>query len=92
VDGQVRGVTALQAAAGRGSVAVVRLLLAAGADPDRCDPGSASGRTAVHAAAAAGHVDVVRALLEAGADTEVTDCNGATALGAAVQASRQWRD
>lgn len=84
VDQCMRGVTALQAAARRGSVDVCRCLLAAGAEPDRFDP--ASGDTALHAAAAAGHVDAVRVLLEAGADAEVTDSNGATALGVAAQA------
>jgi len=76
-------VTPLQAAVRRGCPELVRCLLAAGADPERCD--SVSGETALHAAARAGHVDVVKVLLDARADAEVTDGNGATALAVAAQ-------
>jgi len=84
IDQCLRGVTALLAAAQRGSADLCRCLLDAGADPDRFDP--VSGDTALHVAATAGHVDIVRVLLDARVDTEVTDSNGATALGAAAQA------
>ena len=84
VDQCLRRVTALRAAADRGSPDLCRCLLAAGADPDRFDPDS--GDTALHAAARGGHVDVMRVLLDARADAEVTDSSGATALGAAAQA------
>ena len=83
IDQSLRGVTALRAAAQRGSADLCHCLLAAGADPDGFDP--VSGDTALHAAAKAGHVDVARVLLDARANPEITDSNGATALGAAAQ-------
>ena len=73
---------ALFAAAERGHVELVRLLLAAGADVDRRDPDS--GCTALHAAVA-GSADgaapeIVRLLLDAGADVDATTTDGASAL------------
>jgi ankyrin repeat protein len=73
---------ALHAAAGRGRLELVRMLLAAGADVDRRD--HESGRAPLHeavAAAPAGDApDVVRALLAAGADVNATTSDGASAL------------
>ncbi len=57
--------TPLELASRSGSPAVVKALLAAGADPNRPD---ASGATALHLAAAAGNPDAVSALLEKGAN------------------------
>jgi len=73
---------ALHAAAGRGRLELVRILLAAGADVDRRDPDS--GRAPLHEAVAAGPAgdapEVVRALLDAGADVNATTSDGASAL------------
>jgi ankyrin repeat protein len=60
------GSTALHAAAARGHVALVDLLLGHGAEPNARDAGD--NASPLHFAAGAGHVDVVRALLDAGAD------------------------
>jgi ankyrin repeat protein len=57
--------TPLQLASRSGSPAVVKVLLAAGADPNRPD---ANGATALHLAAAAGSPEAVSALLEKGAN------------------------
>jgi ankyrin repeat protein len=73
---------ALHAAAGRASLDLVRLLLAAGADVDRRDP--ETGRAPLHEAVAAGPGgdadEVVRLLIEAGADVDATTDDGASAL------------
>jgi ankyrin repeat protein len=73
---------ALHAAARHGRLELVRLLLDAGADPDRRDPDT--GRTALHDAVAAGPggdgAEVVRVLLAAGADVNATTNDGASAL------------
>jgi ankyrin repeat protein/catechol 2,3-dioxygenase-like lactoylglutathione lyase family enzyme len=60
------GSTALHAAAARGHLALVGLLLRHGAEPNARDTGD--NASPLHFAAGAGHVDVVRALLDAGAD------------------------
>ena len=57
--------TPLELASRTGSPAVVKALLAAGADPNRPD---ASGATALHLAASAGNPEAVSALLEKGAN------------------------
>ncbi|MGY1622184.1 ankyrin repeat domain-containing protein [Geodermatophilus sp. SYSU D00965] len=73
---------ALHAAAGRGHLELVRLLLAAGADVNRRDPDS--GRSALHVAIASATdgdaPEVVRVLLDAGADVNATTNDGASAL------------
>jgi ankyrin repeat protein len=61
----------------RNPVDAVKLLLAAGADPDAKTP---DGDTALHLAAFAGKLDIVRALVEGGADPNVKDAAGKTAL------------
>lgn len=61
-------------AAQHGQAAVVRGLLARGADPDRFNPpGAHPHSTPLHQAAFAGHAEVVELLLEAGARTDLRD-------------------
>ena len=55
----------------------MKLLLAAGADPDTK---AADGTTALHQAAQGGNLDAVRVLAEAGATLDVTNRDGLTAL------------
>jgi ankyrin repeat protein len=86
---------ALLAAAGRGRVDLVRMLLDAGAGVDRRDPHT--GRTPLHAAVAAGPggdaPDIVKVLLAAGADVNATTNDGASALDISrVSAARSRRD
>jgi ankyrin repeat protein len=66
-------VTPLIRAAEGGHVAIVRLLLARGADPNTTD---AEGRTPLAAAAEAGYPEVVKALLDAAADPQRRDGEG----------------
>lgn len=60
------GWTLLHAAANRGQLGVVELLLARGLDPNVLEQGDRS--YAMHWAAAGGHLDVVRRLADAGGD------------------------
>jgi ankyrin repeat protein len=85
---------ALHFAAGGARLAVVRLLLEAGADVNRRDP--ATGRTPLHAAIGAGSGgearEVVGMLLAAGADVNATTTDGASALDMShVSAARHRR-
>ncbi|WP_433548145.1 ankyrin repeat domain-containing protein [Streptomyces sp. CA-294286] len=77
------GTTALYAAAVNDRAGAVRLLLAAGADPDR-PSGSGDdprgGDLPLCAAAVGGHTEVVRALLAAGARPDLREAYGFTAL------------
>jgi ankyrin repeat protein len=70
--------TALMNAASSGSLAVVRMLVEAGADVNTQDP---SGDSALmRAVVFPGHLRVVEYLLEHGADPELKDCDGCSAL------------
>jgi hypothetical protein len=65
---------ALTLAADHGHVAIVRLLLDAGEDPNRYNPvGGHSHTTPLHQAAGAGREDVVRLLVERGARLDLKD-------------------
>ena len=65
----------------RAQLAVVKRLLAAGADPDITD---GEGQSALHQMVQVGHVATARALLEAGADPNLRDESGKAALHYAV--------
>jgi len=70
-------------AAQAGRAEALRLLLAAGADPDRGD--DATGRTPLHIAAATGKAGVVAQLIRAGARPDAPDHRGLPALIEATQ-------
>lgn len=72
----VQPATLREAAAG-GAIAMVQLLLDAGADADGCDR---RGWSAAHLAAEEGHWDVVQLLLSHGADVKGTGPDGVTLL------------
>lgn len=85
--------TPLMAAADAGHAEAVRMLLAAGADPDAMAGTDGGGyqmtmslQRPLHFAAGAGHAEVVALLLDAGADPNPTDAQGMTGspLAAAV--------
>ena len=65
----------LHCAAAHGQAALVRSLLAAGADPNAVDD---NGATPLHWAAVQGHYAVARLLLEAGANPNAENNKGAT--------------
>ena len=73
--------TPLHAAAEVGDADAVRLMLAAGADPNSKDE---DGHTALQAGAGLGLVGVLRHLLVAGADPNTQGRNGCTALHSAI--------
>ena len=75
------GLTPLLFAARDGRVEGVKVLLAAGADPNVVDP---DRHTAAILALMNGHLDVVRVLIEHGIDVNMEDKVGQTALYAAV--------
>ncbi|RWA11049.1 hypothetical protein EKO27_g4041 [Xylaria grammica] len=62
------GLTALQVAAGSGSLEVVKRLLDAGADVNQCNQRLFGGLTAIQLAVNSGSLAMVNCLLEAGAD------------------------
>jgi uncharacterized protein len=62
---------------------VVRVLIAAGADPDARDPEPGS-ESALHWAASSGDVDVARALIDGGADVNLPDGSIGTPLENAI--------
>ena len=74
----------LHAAAGRGDVAEVRRLVAAGADLEKQGE---DGWRPIHLAAWEGHVEVVKLLVELGADKNATDSRGGTPLHLATAAA-----
>ncbi|MFJ8857430.1 ankyrin repeat domain-containing protein [Streptomyces sp. NPDC102451] len=76
-DGE--GTTALYLAAVQDLPGAVRLLLAAGADPNRAS-GPEAGDLPLCGAACGGHAEVVAALLSAGADPDLSEDFGFTAL------------
>lgn len=61
------------------NVEIVKSLLQAGADPNKCNRVSRQDY-ALLMAVSLGNVDIVRVLLDAGADPNVTGANKATAL------------
>lgn len=64
---------------------VVKVLLAAGADPNRVNP---LERAALHGAIYADNAEVIRTLLEAGASIGAKDVSGRTPMGMALQEGR----
>jgi ankyrin repeat protein len=66
---------AIHAAAASGNVAIARLLLNAGADPNATQEG---GFTPLHSAAASGNNELVRLLIERGADPNARTATGQT--------------
>jgi hypothetical protein len=64
--------------------AVVRLLIAAGADPNARSPGKQFAETPLHWAASSDDVDVASALVDAGADLEAPDGSIGSPLGNAI--------
>lgn len=73
------GTTALYLASVQDLPGAVRLLLAAGADPDRAS-GPEAGDLPLCGAACGGHTEVAEALLSAGADPDLSEEFGFTAL------------
>ena len=80
-------ITLLKMACGQGNLAVVKLLVASGANPNDHggdedeDPEEADStrKAPIHIAAQRGHANIVRWLVEAGADPRQLDRNGSTA-------------
>ena len=79
------GMTPLSYAARAGNTACVRLLLAAGADPDQAS--EPARWTALHEAANQGHAAVARCLLEAGAKVDALTQDGRSPLMLALAGS-----
>ena len=83
------GCNALMCAVTHGQAAVLKLLLARGADPTRTD---AQGRGALHAAALTSYAsaaNMMKDLVEAGASCDQADAAGCTALMLALEANNK---
>lgn len=80
------GVTALHLAAGRGHLAVVKALIAGGANVNMMSyrPNGEHNSGALYIASIWGHLQVAKTLLAAGADVRQRDSDGGTSLHAAV--------
>jgi ankyrin repeat protein len=63
---------------------IVRMLIAAGADPNARDPDKPGSETPLHWAASSDDVDVARALIDGGADLETPDGSIGTPLDNAI--------
>lgn len=81
----IKGSEALYAAAFFGELAVVKILLSLGADPDEC---GGKYRTPLGAASAEGHLAVVRRLIKAGANVKYSDARMGNALHIAASRGR----
>jgi len=79
-------VAVINSAAASGRADLVKLVLAAGADPNARQQ---LGWTALHAAAARDNVEMAQALLEAGANPALRNDDGQTAAGKAGPATAE---
>jgi uncharacterized protein len=85
------GSTPLYVAAVQGETEIVRILLDAGADPNKESAGESEG-TPLCAAASWGHAEVVRLMLQYGADPNLMERTGEVAMTALGWARRNHHD